>query len=607
MNKRIAIAFAVFLLAGCGGGGSSNSVPAAAPAKAQTAATGSVIISIPVASATSQALARTSARYPQFVSPNANSVALSINGGADAFFDVSATSSLCTTVAGTRNCTLSFGAPVGSDTFAFLVFAGANGTGAQLAAATATQTIAAATAFNFTVALNAVLGTVVANVVQTSGGGGCPNSTSGFNGIWEGCSGSAPVSYTVFDPSGAQVTGTTPYATPITIAASDPSVTANPSTITAPAQSLTLTYSGAALAPTVTTSIVVNLTVGTAVIPLSVPVKRQYLYIANSNAPYGSPPAGGGNVVVYAFGASGASPPARVLTGALTGFLTPTIPLVDSAGNLYVLDNGIPVSTTFNPTIKVFAPGANGNVAPTRQITNLGTATASNAACPGMTFDPTGAYLFISCGSDFFVISAATSGTPTVVASFENECGTGPGGLAFDNLGNLYLANGQSPNNEIDIYTGPIPTSGGFHLVCPNGSMDGTGGSAVWPSTIVPLQIAIDNSQTIYAPLSYQNATGGAPDMVAELGIWKSSSVCNNCAASATLTGAPFTTHAVVGVAFDAAGNVYVGNPFNNLITEFGRATINAAIVGTNNAPVLRTISDTTTASTTALGLAVGP
>ena len=95
--------------------------------------------------------------------------------------------------------------------------------------------------------------------------------------------------------------------------------------------------------------------------------------------------------------------------------------------------------------------------------------------------------------------------------------------------------------------------------------------------------------------------------MVAELGIWKSIVRLQQlrCQCNAHRRA---VHHARRGRRrFDAAGNVYVGNPFNNLITEFGRATINAAIVGTNNAPVLRTISDTTTASTTALGLAVGP
>ena len=101
LNKSAAVALAFVLLAGCGGGGGgSSSVPAGSHTSTQSkAATGSVVISIPVASTTTQSLSRT-VRYPQFVSPGASSVELSINGGPDTNFDVSATSSLCTTVAG---------------------------------------------------------------------------------------------------------------------------------------------------------------------------------------------------------------------------------------------------------------------------------------------------------------------------------------------------------------------------------------------------------------------------------------------------------------------------------------------------------------------------
>ncbi len=311
MNKRIAIALAALLLAGCGGGGGgSSSVPGA---KTQSkSVTGSVVISIPVASPATQSLSRT-ARYPQFVSPNANSVALSINGGADTFFDVSSTSSLCTTVSGARNCTLSFGAPVGADTFAFLIFSGANGAGTQLAAATTSQTIATGTAFNFSVALNAFIGTVVANV-PTNGGtqGACPDSPMSFNGINEGCPGSSgAVTFTVFDPSGATVTGTAPFATPIAITTNDPSVTASPNQITAPGQTAVLTYSGAALGAGITNILTVNLTVGTQVIPATVPVERSFLYVANSNATFGTLPTGGGNVAVYRFGVNGSTAPVR--------------------------------------------------------------------------------------------------------------------------------------------------------------------------------------------------------------------------------------------------------------------------------------------------------
>ena len=225
MKLRLAFVLAAFWLAGCGGGG-GNTTPAATKAQTQSV-TGSVVISIPLSNGQSSS-ARV--RYPQFVSPNAQTVAISINGGADQLFNVASGSPLCTTTGTTRNCTLSFAAPAGSDTFAFLIFAGPNGTGAQLASAATAQTIASGVPFNFTVAMNAAIGTVIANVPTTGGTQGtCPDAPANFNGINEGCPGSSgAATFVVLDPSGATVTGTAPYATPIVITTNDPSVTASP-------------------------------------------------------------------------------------------------------------------------------------------------------------------------------------------------------------------------------------------------------------------------------------------------------------------------------------------------------------------------------------------
>jgi hypothetical protein len=297
LNKSAALALALVLLAGCGGGGGggNSALPGGSQAKSQSKVTGSVVISIPVASTTTQSLARP-VRYPQFVSPNATSVEMNVNGGSDTNFDVSSTSSLCVTVSNVRNCTLSFGAPVGSETFGFLVFSSPNGTGTQLASSTSLQTIVAGQDFGFTVALNAAVGVITTNfmLVTNNNNGSCPDGPISFNGINEGCSGSAPFSVTVDDPSGAQITGTALYATPIQVTVNDPALSATPSSFTAPGQTVTLAYTGAPFANTFGNTAVVTLTAGGQSAQLNIPVLRQYLYVANSNAPFGSAPAGGG-------------------------------------------------------------------------------------------------------------------------------------------------------------------------------------------------------------------------------------------------------------------------------------------------------------------------
>ncbi len=136
-------------------------------------------------------------------------------------------------------------------------------------------------------------------------------------------------------------------------------------------------------------------------------------------------------------------------------------------------------------------------------------------------------------------------------------------------------------------------------------TLSASGGS--WPTTIVPNFLAIDNSGTVYTPLFYANASPGAPDSVAELGIWSGTSSCSFCGPTASLTGAPFTTHAVTGITLDPAGNVYVVNTFSNVVTEFARSTVAGATVGTNNAAVLRTLSNNAAAIPGSTGMAIGP
>jgi hypothetical protein len=604
MKKLFASVLATFMLSACGSGG-GNSLPAASKSATQSKVAGSVVISIPVASTTTQSVSR-QVRYPQFVSPNASSVEMNVNGGSDTNFDVSSTSSLCVTASSVRNCTLSFSAPAGSDTFGFLVFSGPNGTGAQLASATSSQPIVAGQAFNFTVALNAAIGTLVANIVGASQGN-CPGqlSNSNSNTINEGCSGGAVLTVSVMDPSGAVVSGTTPYASAISISASDPSLSASPNTITAPGQTTTLAYNGAAFGAGVTTSVTFNLTVGSVIVPVSVPVRRSYLYVANSNAPFGSPPTGGGNVAVYTFGASGAAAPVRLIMGPLTNLVSPTKAISDASGNTYVLDNGIPISGQFNANIYVYGPLASGNVGPIRSITSMGSLTPS--ACADIVFDPTGQFLFVSCGSEIQVFPVAASGiaSSAVATQMEDDTAGEQDGLAFDSGGNMFI--GDASGNQILEVAAPVPTSGSFHNNVSGGATS-LAAPGSWPAGLFPEYIAVDDQGTLFAPIFFPSPTSGAPDNSAELAMWRSTTLpCSNCGPTASLIGVTFTTHAVIGIALDAADNVYVSNAFTNQITEFSRATAAGALVGTTGA-VLRTLSNTGSGqATTPFGLWVGP
>ncbi|HEV8021891.1 MAG TPA: hypothetical protein VGP41_11540 [Candidatus Lustribacter sp.] len=609
MKRTLTIALALSFLTACGGGGGSTTPPATQTAS-QSAKTssGSVTLSIPLAGAT-QSSAKV--RFPQFVSPNADSVALVINGGTPQIFDVSPTSTLCVTGATARTCTLKFGAPVGSDIFDFLIYQNPNAQGALLASTQTTQTIAAGTAFNFVVAMNAVIGTVVANVPSNGGTqGNCPDGAMSFNGVSEGCAGSSgTITFTVYDPSGATITGTTPFVSPIVITTGDPSVTANPSQITAPGQTAVLTYTGAPLGAAITNSIAVNLTIGNVVIPASVPARRSYLYVANSDAPAGTTPANGGNIAVYAFGATGNATPVRVIAnGATTQLYTPETPLLDSSGNLYVLDNGQYITQAV-PVVNVYAADVNGNVAPIRQITGIG-ALDGNAACESMVFDPTGNYLLVLCDdATIFVFPATGNGAASslMTAHLGSDFFTSPVSMAFDALGNLYVTDpaNNSGMGSIDYFPAAQVTPT-VSTCCMSPTVE-TSSPTGWPSaaSVAPLGIGVDQQGTLYASIAYAvPAPGGANDADNQIAMWNTTQIPCNCVPSRTLTGLPLTNHAPAGMALDPPGNLYVSNPFNNTVYVFSHATVGT---GGSGPAVLHSITVTASGSSSPVGMVVGP
>jgi hypothetical protein len=607
MKQRLAFALSVLLLAGCGGGGNGGGTTPATPKSQPQSVTGSVVISIP--NGTGQT-SSSKARYPQFVSPNASSVEMSVNGGADTNFNVAAGSSLCTTVTTGRNCTLTFGAPVGSDTFAFLIFSGPNGTGTQLASATTTQALGAGTAFNFTVAMNAAVGVMVINFTLVHGQGNqtCPDQSNNFNGITEGCAGSAPLQVTVDDPSGATITGSAPYATPISVSGNDPALSASPNQFTAPGQTVTLGYSGVAFT-TMTNTAVVTLTAGGQTAQVSIPAEESNLYVANSNAAPGTTPTGGGNVAVYRYGAS---TPVRTLTGGLTN---PETPKLDANGNLYVLDNG-PYTTHSAPYINVYAPGASGNATPIYQITNIAAvAPSANDACESMIFDLTGNYLLVVCDDALIhVFHVPTAPTATAASLQTAELGSDsfetPVSIAFDLGGGLYVTDpgNNSGTGALFYFSSAQITLGTTNFTM--GPTNSIGLGTGWPENgVAPIGVAVDGTGNVYSTISYFNSTPNpAIDGSNELAVWSATSTpCSNCAPNTTIGGTPFTTHAFGGGAFDPVGDLFLSNPFTNTIVELSRATL-AGATGNNivNPPVARTIN--TGASPGApVGMVVGP
>jgi hypothetical protein len=591
--KRATLSLALLagLLAGCGGGGSTAVPPGTSSASAQAnAGNGSILLSIPTQAPSS------AVRFAQFVSPNASSVSIVVNNGTAQTFDVSATSSLCTTSSGARNCKLTFGAPAGSDTIVVAIFAGPNGTGTTLATTTTTTTVVAGTPFNVTVALNATIGTIVATINPDTGTGTSCNVPIGTPAvaITEGCGpGGATLTVVASDPSGAAITGTAPYATPIQLSANDPSLGASPTSITAPGQAVALSYTGAPLAQSLGNSATISLTIGTQVVPISVKILRQNLYVALSNTPPGATPVDpiGGAVLAYAFGASGTPTPIRTLTSGLTN---PVSLFLDSTGNLYVLDDGAYNGGTRNPSIVVFSPGA---TSPARTITGLGSGTfgSANKACEQIVLDPTAKFIFMTCDDQAIHVVNIASGTLTARLTFSSF--SFPIGLAFDNKGNLWVA--EFGFNDVFQFPATLATSG-TGVLSNSGMIQGPPAKTFWPSTVSPAAVAIDSMGSLYVNITSTSPTANPTN--ARIGIWSGGSI-SNIAPPVALSGGVLDTAQPTGINLDFGGNLYVTSSKANQIFVFGQSTVAS---GGTNPTVLRTIS-TGSAPGAPAGLAFGP
>ena len=542
-------------------------------------------------------------RYPQFVSPNAASVTIVENVGAPRIFDISPTSPLCTASAGARTCSIAFTADVGTDTFTITIYSGPGGSGSALATASATTSVVAGTPFSIMVAMNAILGTLVLALQSPAFGGSCPNAPPGVTAVIEGCPGSATIVVSAFDPSGAPITGSQSYVAPLQLSSNDPALAVAPSQITAPGQTATLTYAGAAFGASITNAAVVSVSAGGQTGVLTYPLVRQYLYVVNTNTLYGQPPAFGGDVEVFAYGAAGNATPARVLSGALTQISSPLDIFVDSTGSLYVLDNGPPPGGTNLPVILVFAPGATGNVAPIRTIANIAAVTG-NQGCEAMTRDPTGTEIFVLCDDSVdhvFPVSGNGNAAGLQLYSLQDAAWGFPVGQFLDPAGNLYVA--DAAVDEIFEYTAPLPMAGTPSAIVAGNSIASTS----WPAAVTPSFLAMDHQGNAFAMISYQNATAGPPDAGNEVAIWRKGRLpCNNCAPSATLSGTPLSIHLPEVTAEDAAGNLYVDNSVTSSVSVIAASTVSGVSGITTNPPVLRTFF-TSANPISPVGMAVGP
>jgi len=242
LASRLIALTAISVLAGCGGGKSGGSFappmvpipPVASGAPASVAASTTLSIAIPGTSA-----AQTSKRRARYVSSATNSLTFTIVGGATSVVPLLSTSPNCSTDAsGTRLCNINVSAPTGTNVpFVLSTFASADGSGAALSTARASQTISSGKTNQIDITLDAVVSTVAVAL--------------GNNAFSIGKAGSTTVIVNALDAAGKLIgVGANNLVdaqdNPVTLSlsSSDPSVTLSATTVGA--TPITLSYSGAA-------------------------------------------------------------------------------------------------------------------------------------------------------------------------------------------------------------------------------------------------------------------------------------------------------------------------------------------------------------------------
>src|SRR2546422_1060764 len=262
------------------------------------------------------------------------------------------------------------------------------------------------------------------------------------------------------------------------------------------------------------------------------------LYVVNSWSSSGST-----SITVYAAGASGNATPSATITGNNTGLSGPHGIALDAAGRLYVANGG-------SNTITVYAAGATGNAAPIATIAGANTGLSGPI---GLAFDPAGRLYVTNDAGSVTVYAAGASGNVAPIATIGGSSSTDntglnyPVGIARDGAGRLYVTN-PGPNTVTVFAAGASGNATPATTISTISPANQTG---------YPTGIALDAAGNVYVTNNQYRATGN--------GIYPSVTVyapgaSGNAAPTRTITGAHTGMNGPVGIARDAAGNLYVAN-----------------------------------------------
>jgi DNA-binding beta-propeller fold protein YncE len=304
------------------------------------------------------------------------------------------------------------------------------------------------------------------------------------------------------------------------------------------------------------------------------------IYVANNGSQNGN----SDTVSVYAAGANSKVVPTATLTGSNTQLNGPAGIGLDSGGHIYVVDNAGNGNGGSN-SVTVYPEATNGNVAPSMTISGASTGLFDPQA---VALDSTGK-IYVSDNSDSVIIYPAGSTGNAAPTATIFGAGTGLNsaeGVAVDSAGNIYVAN--NGNNTVTVY--PIGSNGN---AAPSATIGGASTGLDFPYGIAVNSVA----GKIY--VTNDGSQSGGSDSVT---IYPTNSN-GNATPSATISGPNTGLNFPLGVSLDGVGNIYV---LNNASNSGGFSSVTVYPPASNgNATPMATIEGRFTGLVSPEGIAV--
>ena len=256
----------------------------------------------------------------------------------------------------------------------------------------------------------------------------------------------------------------------------------------------------------------------------------------------------------------------------------------DVSGNMYITD-GFNACVRMINTAGIINTVAGNGIQGYTGDGGIATAAEIGNLFSGLSFDVSG-NLYVADGINNVIRKISTNNIiTTAVGSIGNGVTQpslelyGPAGLTFDKAGNMYITEISCPRVR------KVTTAGIISIIAGNGivGFSGDGGAATAAKIQNTRGVVVDNFGNIYIADNGNNVVR----KINPLGIITTIAGNSNSFQGFSGDGGPATAAELAGptgIAFDALGNLYISDGFNNRIRKVNTAGIITTIAGTGNA-----------------------